>query len=116
MICVDTPANPDGETNLAAVERAALDIARDAAYGVVDVGKSTVPAGTVARIRKTFERERPDASFPPRLPPRVPPRGDRRSRFPRAGPTPGRADDAEGFDAIRRLYTPTHRCSSEASA
>ena len=36
MICVGTPANPDGETNLAAVERAALDIARDADDGTAN--------------------------------------------------------------------------------
>jgi UDPglucose 6-dehydrogenase len=106
MICVGTPANPDGETNLAAVERAALDIARDADDGAVIVGKSTVPAGTADRIRTTFERIRPDARFHLVSNP----------EFLREGTgvhdslEPDRllvgADDAEGFGAMRRLYAP----------
>jgi UDPglucose 6-dehydrogenase len=106
MICVGTPANPDGETNLAAVERAALDIARDARDGAVVVGKSTVPAGTADRIRSTFERVRPDARFHLVSNP----------EFLREGTgvhdslEPDRllvgADDSEGFEAMRRLYAP----------
>lgn len=106
VICVGTPANPDGETNLAAVERAALDIARHSDDGTVVVGKSTVPAGTAERIRATFERIRPDAGFHLVSNP----------EFLREGSgvkdslEPDRlligSDDAEGFEAMRRLYAP----------
>jgi UDPglucose 6-dehydrogenase len=106
FICVGTPANPDGEANLAAVERAAADIARHADDGAVVVGKSTVPAGTAARIRATFERERPGASFPVVSNP----------EFLREGTAVGDAleperllvgaEDPVGFDAMRRLYAP----------
>ena len=106
MICVGTPANADGETNLAAVERAALDIAREAEDGAVIVGKSTVPAGTADRIRTAFERIRPDAGFHLVSNP----------EFLREGTgvqdslEPDRllvgADDEQGFEAMRRLYAP----------
>jgi UDPglucose 6-dehydrogenase len=106
MICVGTPANPDGETNLAAVERAALHIARDADDGAVVVGKSTVPAGTADRIRTTFERVRPDA----RLHLVSNPEFLREGTGVRDSLEPDRllvgADDAKGFDAMRRLYAP----------
>jgi UDPglucose 6-dehydrogenase len=106
FICVGTPANPDGEANLAAVERAAADIARYADQGAVVVGKSTVPAGTAVRIRATFEHARPDATFHLVSNP----------EFLREGTAiadalePVRvlvgADDQAGFDAMRRLYAP----------
>jgi UDPglucose 6-dehydrogenase len=106
FICVGTPANPDGEANLGAVERAAADIARHADDGAVVVGKSTVPAGTAERIRATFERERPDATFHLVSNP----------EFLREGTAikdalePERllvgADDHAGFDAMRRLCAP----------
>jgi UDP-glucose/GDP-mannose dehydrogenase family, NAD binding domain len=58
VICVGTPATPEGETNLAAVEWAASDIARHADDGAVVVGKSTVPAGKAERIGETLNRAR----------------------------------------------------------
>jgi UDPglucose 6-dehydrogenase len=106
FICVGTPANPDGEANLAAVERSAADIARYADDGAVVVGKSTVPAGTAERIRATFERDRPDATFhlvsnPEFL---------REGTAIRDALEPERllvgADDETGFAAMRRLYAP----------
>ena len=106
FICVGTPANPDGEANLAAIERAAVDIARYAHEGAVVVGKSTVPAGTADRIRETLRRERPGGRFHIVSNP----------EFLREGSAiadslePDRllvgADDPEGFEAIRRLYAP----------
>jgi UDPglucose 6-dehydrogenase len=54
FICVGTPARPDGEANLAAVEQAVGDIARHAMDGAVVVEKSTVPAGTADRVRQTL--------------------------------------------------------------
>jgi UDPglucose 6-dehydrogenase len=106
LICAGTPANPDGEANLAAVERAAADIARFADDGAVVVGKSTVPAGTAERIRTTFEHQRPDTALHLVSNP----------EFLREGTAvqdalePERlligADDPAGFDAMRRLYAP----------
>ena len=106
FICVGTPANPDGEANLAAVERSAADIARYADDGVVVVGKSTVPAGTAERIRATFERDRPDATLHLVSNP----------EFLREGTAvedalqPERllvgTEDPAGLDAMRRLYAP----------
>lgn len=106
FICVGTPAMPDGEANLAAVERSCIEIARHADAGIVVVGKSTVPAGTADRMRETFRRERPDAGFHLVSNP----------EFLREGTAirdtlePDRvlvgAEDAEGLEAIRRLYAP----------
>ncbi len=60
FICVGTPPRAGGEANLAAVEMAARDAARHARGPMVVVEKSTVPAGTATRMRRTIERERPD--------------------------------------------------------
>lgn len=106
IICVGTPPNPDGEANIAAIERSAEDIARHADDGVVVVGKSTVPAGTGERIREIFGRERPANSFSLVSNP----------EFLREGSAvkdalePDRlligAEDLAGFEAMRELYAP----------
>jgi UDPglucose 6-dehydrogenase len=57
FICVGTPSRPDGEANLIAVEAAVRDIARYAGDGSVVVEKSTVPAGTAERVRRTLQRD-----------------------------------------------------------
>ncbi len=59
FICVGTPPKASGEANLIAVEFAAKDVARHSTKDVVVVEKSTVPAGTSQRVRRTLERERP---------------------------------------------------------
>jgi UDPglucose 6-dehydrogenase len=61
FICVGTPPRSTGEANLVAMERAAQVVARHAQGRVVVVEKSTVPAGTAQRVRRTLVRERPDA-------------------------------------------------------
>jgi UDPglucose 6-dehydrogenase len=61
FICVGTPPKASGEANLIAVESTAKDVARFAQGNVVVVEKSTVPAGTSARVRRTLERECPDS-------------------------------------------------------
>ncbi len=63
FICVGTPARATGDANLAAVEQAARDIARAATDRLVVVEKSTVPAGTAGRLRRTLQRERPDLAL-----------------------------------------------------
>jgi UDPglucose 6-dehydrogenase len=57
FICVGTPPRADGEVNLLAVERCAIEIARHAGDEVVVVEKSTGPAGTADRVRLTLARE-----------------------------------------------------------
>ncbi|MBA3738688.1 MAG: UDP-glucose/GDP-mannose dehydrogenase family protein, partial [Actinobacteria bacterium] len=63
FICVGTPPDVDGEANLVAVERAAIEFARHGADDAVVVEKSTVPVGTAGRIAQTLARERPGAAF-----------------------------------------------------
>jgi UDPglucose 6-dehydrogenase len=60
FICVGTPAKASGEANLIAVEQAAQAVARHATGRTVVVEKSTVPAGTAHRVRRTLVRERPE--------------------------------------------------------
>lgn len=60
FICVGTPARANGEANLLAVEKAARQVARHARVGAVVVEKSTVPAGTADRVRRTLLNLRPD--------------------------------------------------------
>jgi UDPglucose 6-dehydrogenase len=62
FICVGTPPRSTGEANLVAVERAAQVVALHTVGRVVVVEKSTVPAGTAQRVRRTLARERPDAA------------------------------------------------------
>jgi UDPglucose 6-dehydrogenase len=57
FVCVGTPARATGEANLIAVEQAATVVAKHAAGQMVVVEKSTVPAGTSARVRRTLQRE-----------------------------------------------------------
>jgi UDPglucose 6-dehydrogenase len=57
FICVGTPARADGEADLLAVELAVREIARHARDGALVVEKSTVPAGTVDRVRETLRRD-----------------------------------------------------------
>lgn len=63
FISVGTPPRETGEANLVAVEDAAREVARAATRDLVVVEKSTVPAGTAERIRRTIALERPDAPF-----------------------------------------------------
>ena len=106
FICVGTPPELSGEANLEAVDRSAADIARYASGPIVVVEKSTVPAGTAARVRDALRRGRPDVAFHVVSNP----------EFLREGQAvndslePERilvgADDETGFDVMRRLYEP----------
>lgn len=60
FICVGTPPRASGEANLIAVEQVARDVARHGRTDVVVVEKSTVPAGTAQRVKRTLARERAD--------------------------------------------------------
>jgi len=55
FICVNTPALPDGGADLSMVERVASQIARSMSEYKVIVGKSTVPAETHEKIKRTVQ-------------------------------------------------------------
>ena len=57
FICVGTPPRATGEANLIAVEQAARAVARHAEGRVVMVEKSTVPAGTAGRVKRSLAQE-----------------------------------------------------------
>ena len=56
FICVGTPARPDGEASLLAVENAARAAADNATGDLVVVQKSTVPVRTADKIKTMFSR------------------------------------------------------------
>ena len=60
FICVGTPPRASGEASLVAVEKAAAGVAKAATGRMVIIEKSTVPAGTSVRLKRTIARERPD--------------------------------------------------------
>lgn len=55
FICVGTPSRPDGSADLSAVEKVATDIAHAMTGYKIIVEKSTVPAETGVKIRRTIE-------------------------------------------------------------
>lgn len=59
FICVGTPPRASGEANLVAVEQSVIDVAQKARRPAVVVEKSTVPAGTAQRLRRTLKQVRP---------------------------------------------------------
>jgi UDPglucose 6-dehydrogenase len=63
FICVGTPPRATGEANLAAMEKAAEIVARQATGPLVVVEKSTVPAGTAEHVRRTLARHRSEDWF-----------------------------------------------------
>ena len=63
FLCVGTPPRSSGEANLIAVERSAELVARHAAGPTVVVEKSTVPAGTAARVSEILGRQRSDGAL-----------------------------------------------------
>src|SRR5260370_14611290 len=59
FITVGTPAKDTGQTDLAAVEAVARQIAHPRARYTVVVNKSTGPAGTGDLVREVIERHQP---------------------------------------------------------
>jgi UDPglucose 6-dehydrogenase len=64
FVCVGTPAGLEGETDLADVERAAIDIAERIHQQVVIVNRSTVPIGTGDWMSDTVGRHLKDRNVP----------------------------------------------------
>ena len=60
FICVGTPPRASGEASLVAVEKAAAGAVQNAGGRMVIIEKSTVPAGTSIRVKRSIDRERPD--------------------------------------------------------
>jgi UDPglucose 6-dehydrogenase len=109
MLCVGTPPLHGGEADLAALDSATEDVARNAKGPLVVVIKSTVPVGTAERVRGRLVEVRPDGRFTVVSNP----------EFLREGKAvedslhPVRvvvgARDPEGLTAIRELYAPLLR-------
>jgi UDPglucose 6-dehydrogenase len=55
FVCVSTPPGTEGETDLANVEQAAIEIARRIQHPVIIVNRSTVPIGTVDWMTETIQ-------------------------------------------------------------
>ena len=108
FICVGTPPKASGEANLIAVESTAKDVARFAEGEVVVVEKSTVPAGTSARVKRTLQRERPD--FADRFSVVSNPEFLREGSGIRDSLEPDRilvgAESPEAFAVMRQIYAP----------
>ena len=63
FLCVGTPPTASGEASLVAVENAAHVVARHATGPLVVAEKSTVPAGTAQRVKRTLQQERSEHEF-----------------------------------------------------
>lgn len=99
--CVNTPTGSDGVTDLSAVMSVAEDFANHHAQDAVFVIKSTVPAGTAAKVRAVIGAESGIASNPEFL---------AESTAIRDTLTPSRivigADTPVTFDIVKRVYEP----------
>jgi UDPglucose 6-dehydrogenase len=56
FICVGTPPKEDGSVDLSYVESVAQQIGKELDHETVIINKSTVPVGTVARVRELIEQ------------------------------------------------------------
>ncbi|HEX6207421.1 MAG TPA: UDP-glucose/GDP-mannose dehydrogenase family protein [Actinomycetota bacterium] len=106
FISVGTPPKVDGEANLIAVESVAREVARHATVEGVLVEKSTVPAGTGARLRRAMRHESGAhllevASNPEFLSEGTAVRDAMEPQRILVG-----ADSERAFQAMRRLYAP----------
>ena len=63
FLCVGTPPRATGEANLIAIEQSAELVGRHATGPTVVVEKSTVPAGTAARVTEILARHRSDGQL-----------------------------------------------------
>ena len=63
FVCVGTPPRSSGEANLIAIEQSTELVGRHAKGPTVVVEKSTVPAGTAARMTEILARHRSDAQL-----------------------------------------------------
>jgi UDPglucose 6-dehydrogenase len=108
FICVGTPARATGEANLIAVEQAAISVVKHSRGPAVIVEKSTVPAGTAQRVRRTLEREMPHSHH--QLEVASNPEFLREGRAMDDSINPDRilvgAESETAFATIRRLYKP----------
>jgi len=108
FICVGTPPRESGEANLVAVENATREVMQHLSRAAVIVEKSTVPAGTSERIRRTLQRERPDLA--PQVDVVSNPEFLREGKAVEDATNPDRiligADGERAFVPMRELYKP----------
>jgi UDPglucose 6-dehydrogenase len=108
FISVGTPPLASGEANLVAVEQSAIDVARKATKRAVVVEKSTVPAGTAQRLRRTLKQVRPSSL--PELEIASNPEFLREGRAVHDSMSPERilvgADSDWAFEKMREAYRP----------
>jgi UDPglucose 6-dehydrogenase len=108
FLCVGTPPRATGEANLVAVERSAREVATRATGPLVVAEKSTVPAGTAKRVKRTLLRVAPElgrqlhvVSNPEFL---------REGRAVEDSLHPDRilvgAESPQAFEVMRRVYAP----------
>ncbi len=109
FMCVPTPPNPDGSTNLSYYDSAAEDIAKILSKNppskrMVIVNKSTVPIGTARRLQKILEKYNVKnvgvASNPEFLP-----EGDAVQLSRKPDRVVVGADSEEDFKILRRVYS-----------
>jgi UDPglucose 6-dehydrogenase len=108
FICVGTPPRESGEASLLAVEKATRDIAAHVDGPIIIVEKSTVPAGTHDRVKRTIAHERPELADRIRVASN--PEFLREGRAVVDTLEPERilvgADDDVAFEALRQIYHP----------
>ena len=108
FICVGTPPRATGEANLVAVEQAAIGVARRSTKRTVVVEKSTVPAGTAQRLRRTLKQVR--SSSLPELEIASNPEFLREGKAIEDSLEPDRilvgAEDEWAFEMLRSVYEP----------
>lgn len=105
FICVGTPARPDGEANLLAVEQAASAVGEFTTGDMVVVQKSTVPVQTADRVRAVLERTS-SRRFSIVSNPEFLREGSAVEDSLRPGRILVGADDTRGHEAMRELYGP----------
>ena len=112
LLCVGTPPKPSGEANLAMIERAAADMAREATGPLVVAEKSTVPAGTAERVAETLSRHRPDVEFAVVSNPEFLREGSAVQDALRPDRILVGSDSERGLEVMRELYAPMVQAGS----
>jgi UDPglucose 6-dehydrogenase len=106
FLCVGTPPRTSGEANLIAIEQSADLVGRHAAGPTVVVEKSTVPAGTAARISETLARHRSDGQLPVVCNPEFLREGNAVEDSLRPDRILVGSDSEEALTVMRELYAP----------
>jgi UDPglucose 6-dehydrogenase len=109
FLCVGTPPRSSGEANLIAVEESAALVGRHATGPTVVVEKSTVPAGTAARVTEILGRHRSDGALTVACNPEFLREGSAVEDSLRPTRILVGSDSAEALKVLRELYAPLVR-------